>query len=258
MSVGAVLKDDEVWLASNADADLDLLAPGVGIVSTGLGDSLATMSGTSMATPHATGTAALLMALNPTLGADQIENILKRSGVPLRDIRNGLTFPRLNALGAMNAVLDATHPMLGGGSRERDCLVEWNVPPAMITVRKPIAGAVCHDNDLACDADQTTGSCTFSLSVCFNVPDLRLSECAAGAPIVAYQRTPPRAADAIDALNAAALDAVLPALPVAEVNRCTEQFSFVVPAGKAKWLRLGVRAADSRRDYDRLRFTCMP
>jgi len=258
VSVGAVLKDDEVWLAGNADADLDLLAPGVGIVSTGLGDSLATMSGTSMATPHATGAAALLMALNPTLGADQIEGILERTGVPLLDMRDGLTFPRLNALGAMNAVLDVTHPLLGGGSRERDCLVEWNVPPAMTTVRKPISGAVCHDNDPTCDADQTTGSCTFLLSVCFNVPDLRLPECAIGAPIVAYQRATPRGADAIDALNAAALDAVLPALPVAEVNRCTGQFSFVVPAGEARWIRLGVGAADGRRDYDQLRFTCVP
>jgi hypothetical protein len=256
VSVGAVLKDDEVWLAGNADADLDLLAPGVGIVSTGLGDSLATMSGTSMATPHATGTAALLMALSPTLGADQIEDIFKRTGVPILDRRGGLTFPRLNALGAMNAVLDATHPMLGGGSRERDCLVEWNLPPATATVRKPISGAVCHDNDPTCDADQTSGSCTFPLSVCFNVPDPRLPQCATGVPIVAYQRAP-RAGDAVDALNAAALDAVLPALPVAEMNRCTGQFSFVVPAGKPRWIRLGVRAADGRRDYDQLRFTCL-
>lgn len=257
VSVGAVLKDDEVWSASNADADLDLLAPGVSIVSTGLGNSLATMSGTSMATPHATGTAALLMALNPTLSADQIEDILKRSGVPLRDLRNGLTFPRLNALGAMNAVLDATHPLLGGGNRERDCLVEWSVPPAMTMVRTPISGAVCHDNDPACDTDQTTGSCTFPLSICFNVPDLRLPECAMGVPIVAYQRAPLPAADAVDTQNAAALAAVLPALPLADVNRCTEQFSFVVPGGKTKWIRLGVRAADGRRDYDRLRFTCV-
>ena len=257
VSVGAVTKDDEVWPASNADAGLDLLAPGVSIVSTGLGDSLATMSGTSMATPHATGTAALLIALNPALSADQVENILKRSGLPLPDMRNSLTFPRLNALGAMNAVLDATHPILGGGSSERDCLVEWNVPPTMTTDRKPIAGAVCHDNDPACDADQTTGRCAFPLSVCFNVPDLRLPACATRAPIVAYQRAPPHGADAVDTLNAAALDAVLPALPVAEVNRCTDQFSFVVPVGKTKWIRFGVRAADGRGDYDRLRFTCV-
>ena len=258
VSVGAVLKDDEVWPASNTDADLDLLAPGVAIVSTGLGDSLATLSGTSMATPHATGTAALLMALNPTLGADRIEDILKLSGVQIRDLRNGLAFARINALGAMNAVLDLTHPLLGGGSAQRDCLVEWDVPPAMTTQRRPISGAVCHDNDPACDADRAPGSCTFLLSACFNVPDRRLPECAIGTPIVAYQRATPREGDPIDALNAAALDAVLPALPVADANHCTDQFSFVVPAGKTKWVRLGVRAADGRRDYDRLRFTCVP
>ena len=258
VSVGAVLQNDEVWQGSNTYADLDLLAPGVGILSTGLGDSLATLTGTSMATPHATGSAALLLALNPTLTADQVENSLKRSGTRVLDTRNGFTYPRVNALGAMNAVLDVTHPMLGGGSAQRDCLVEWDMPPTMTTKRQPISGAVCHDNDPACDADQTPGRCTFPVSLCFNVPDRRLPDCPTDAPIVAYQRVQPRAGDAIDTANAAALDAALPALPLAEVNRCTEPFSFVVPAGAEKWIRLGVRAADGRRDSDRLRFTCVP
>lgn len=258
VSVGAVLRDDQVWSGSDTDADLDLLAPGVGIVSTGLGDSLATLSGTSMAAPHATGSAALLLALNPALTADQVEDALKRSGVPTVDARNGFTFPRVNALGAMNAVLDLTHPMLGGGSAQRDCLVEWNMPPTMTTKRQPISGAVCHDNDPACDADQTPGHCTFPVSLCFNVPDHRLPDCPTDAPIVEYQRVQPRTGDAIDTANAAALDAVLPELPLAEVNRCTEPFSFVVPTGTAKWIRLGVRAGDGRRDNDRLRFTCVP
>jgi hypothetical protein len=258
VSVGAVLKNDEVWAVSDAYADLDLLAPGVGIVSTGLGDSLATLSGTSMATPHATGSAALLLALNPTLSADQVEDALKRSGVRILDPRNGFRFPRVNALGAMNAVLDLTHPMLGGGSAQRDCLVEWDLPPTMTMKRKPISGAVCHDNDPACDADQTAGRCTFPVSLCFNVPDRRLPDCPIGTPLVAYQRVHPRSGDAVDAANAAALGAVLPALPLAEANRCTEPFSFVVPAGAAKWIRLGVRTADGKSDNDRLRFTCVP
>ncbi|HVO25406.1 MAG TPA: S8 family serine peptidase [Candidatus Margulisiibacteriota bacterium] len=256
VSVGAVRPDDQVWIASDSYADLDLLAPGVSIVSTGLGDSLATLSGTSMATPHATGSAALLLALNPTLSADQVEDALKRSGLRIRDTRNGFTFRRVNALGAMNAVLDLMHPMPGGGSAQRDCLLEWNVPPTMTTTRQPISGAVCHDNDPACDADGTPGRCTFMLSACFNVPDRRLPDCRTDAPLVAYER--PRAGDAIDAANAAALEAVLPPLPLTDVNRCTDPFSFVVPAGTAKWIRLGVRTADGKSDYDRLRFTCVP
>jgi Subtilase family len=258
VSVGAVLKDDEVWLSSDAYPGLDLLAPGVGIVSTGLGDSLATLSGTSMATPHVTGAAALLWALNPLLSADQVEDALTRTGVPIVDPRNDLTFPRLNALGAMNAVLDVTRPLLGGGSRGCDCLVEWDLPPATTTRRQHISGAVCHDGDAACDADQTPGQCTFSVAACFNVDDRRLPACVPAEAITAYRRAASGAADAVDTANAAALDAVLPALPITEVNRCTDQFSFVVPTGKTRRIRFGVRAADGRRDYDRLRFTCLP
>ncbi len=257
VSVGAVFKDDQVWPSSDAYRELALLAPGAAILSTGLGTSVVTLSGTSMAAPHATGTAALLMALNPALNADQVEDVLKRSGVPILDARNGFTFPRLNALGAMNAVLDVTGPLLGGGSGQRDCLVEFDVTPSTAMVRQPINGAACHDNDPICDTDQTPGRCTFSMSLCFNVPDRRLPSCATSAPIVAYQRAPSRAADALDLANAAALDGVLPALPIVEANRCTERFSFVVPAGEAKWMRFGVQAADGRKDSDRLRFRCI-
>jgi hypothetical protein len=258
VSVGAVQKDDEVWVGSNSYADLDLLAPGVSVLSTGLGDSLVTLTGTSMATPHATGTAALLLALNPTLSADQLEDILKRNGTPIHDPRNGLTFPRVNALGAMNGTLDVTHPLLGGGSRQRDCLVEWQVPPAMVTVRQRVEGAVCRDNDLTCDTDPTPGLCAFTLSACFNVADRRLPGCGTDQPIVAYQHVQTRAADGVDAGNAAALEAVMPSLPIAEAGHCTEHFTFVVPIGETKWIRFSASAADGRRDYDRLRFSCAP
>jgi len=258
VSVGAVQENDEVWVGSNSYADLDVLAPGVSILSTGLGDSLTTLTGTSMATPHATGTAALLLALNPMLSADQLEDILKRSGTPIHDPRNGFTFPRVNALGAMNGVLDVTHPLLGGGSRERDCLVEWQVPPAMVTVRQRVAGAVCHDNDPTCDADPASGGCTFTLSACFNVVDRRLPDCATDQPIVAYQLARARAADSVDTANAAALEAVLPSLPLVGPGQCSEQFAFVVPIGETKWIRFSASAADGRRDYDRLRFSCVP
>ena len=47
---------------------VDLAAPGVDILSTIPGDQFESLNGTSMATPHVTGVAALLAARNPSLG----------------------------------------------------------------------------------------------------------------------------------------------------------------------------------------------
>lgn len=59
-------KDDSFATFSNYGGAVDISAPGVGIYSTDKGASYSTMTGTSMATPHASGAAALYKALNPT------------------------------------------------------------------------------------------------------------------------------------------------------------------------------------------------
>jgi subtilisin family serine protease len=70
LSVAASDRNDQLASFSNTGAtSVDLAAPGVEILSTTPGDRYQTFSGTSMATPHASGAAALVMARFP--GIDQ-------------------------------------------------------------------------------------------------------------------------------------------------------------------------------------------
>jgi thermitase len=62
MSVAATDNKDARASFSNCNADVEIAAPGVNILSTIPGGQYATLSGTSMATPHVSGAAAVVMA----------------------------------------------------------------------------------------------------------------------------------------------------------------------------------------------------
>jgi subtilisin family serine protease len=89
---------------TNSNSTLDLLAPGAPITSAGRNGGRSTFFGTSQASPHAAGAAAVLLEVDPTLTPDQIETLLKTTGVKVTDAKNGLTFPRIDLLAAVNMV----------------------------------------------------------------------------------------------------------------------------------------------------------
>ena len=72
LTVGALSNNLSPAGFSNYGSCVDVYAPGAGITSLWLGTGTATISGTSMASPHAAGVAALYIAANPTQTAAQV------------------------------------------------------------------------------------------------------------------------------------------------------------------------------------------
>lgn len=97
MAVAAVDRNRQVASFSCAQLDgigtLDISAPGVAVYSSWTGGGFRSISGTSMATPHVAGVAALYRQKNPGLSAQGIWNLLMSQAIPLgnsRDFGRGL------------------------------------------------------------------------------------------------------------------------------------------------------------------------
>jgi len=72
--------DDTFASFSNYGSDIDIIAPGVCIYSTSMLGGYATLSGTSMASPHVAGGAALYEATHPGATPSQVKTALQNAG----------------------------------------------------------------------------------------------------------------------------------------------------------------------------------
>ena len=77
-------------------------APGSEILSTVRGNSYSSSSGTSMATPHVTGVAALLKAQDPSRDWRTLKNLILSGGDNTSSLTNTISQKRLNANGALS------------------------------------------------------------------------------------------------------------------------------------------------------------
>lgn len=110
VAVGASDDFDQAAEFSNSAYNLDLLAPGVEILSSVPGGDYASYPGTSMATPHVAGTVALLREAFPAVSVTSIESAVIASGPRVVDRANNLAHRRLDALSAAQILLAARNP----------------------------------------------------------------------------------------------------------------------------------------------------
>ncbi len=138
ISVAATSSSDTLAYFSNyGGTSVDLGAPGETILSTYLNQEYATMSGTSMATPHVTGVSVLLLTKNPDLNLNQLKQLLLHS-TDTRYTLSGRTQSggRLNAYNAVNMTMPSwLKPLVTYGSVAAG--TSQNIPLSISTANLP-------------------------------------------------------------------------------------------------------------------------
>jgi subtilisin family serine protease len=120
IGVGATGSGDALASFSNYGSKVDVTAPGVSVYSSLLGGTYGSMSGTSMASPHAAGVVALIRAKNPTWSRDQAEYQLIATAQDLgtagRDDYFGYGRVRANDAAGTSVPVGSRAPSQGGAT----------------------------------------------------------------------------------------------------------------------------------------------
>jgi serine protease len=95
ITTGATSKNDGRSFFSNFGTCVDVFAPGSGIVSAKRGSGSQSMDGTSMASPHVAGVAALLLQHAPTATPAEIDALVRRNATPNKVTGAGTGSPNL-------------------------------------------------------------------------------------------------------------------------------------------------------------------
>ncbi|PYT34060.1 MAG: hypothetical protein DMG58_05760 [Acidobacteria bacterium] len=169
ISVAATTRFEGLANFSNTGAhSVHLGAPGEEILSTTPNNTYSTLNGTSMATPHVTGVAALLAAQNPARDWRAIKNLIVAGGDTVPALAATVSGKRLNAYGAMtcsNSIvakrLQPTLDTIAGAMGQPITLAALNVncaqPAGQVTVTVTPGGQQVTLADSGVAPDQAAG-----------------------------------------------------------------------------------------------------
>lgn len=110
IAVGATDSSDNRSSFSNYGSWVTVAAPGSNILSTYPGGRYQAMNGTSMASPHVAGVAALVRSRHPDWSASQVKAAIETTGDPVRGFEGNLAIRRVNALKALGGGNPAPAP----------------------------------------------------------------------------------------------------------------------------------------------------
>lgn len=147
MSVAAVDWNSQLATFSTRNNKVDIAAPGVQVRSTWNNGGYASLSGTSMATPHVAGVAALLLSYNPGATPAELFDAITQTAVDggTGGFDNSYGYGVIDALAAIQRLAAA------GGSDNGDN--DNNPSPSPPTPPNPPPGATCADFEIAFRTD---------------------------------------------------------------------------------------------------------
>ncbi|HEV7396352.1 MAG TPA: S8 family serine peptidase [Pyrinomonadaceae bacterium] len=137
IAVAATDRNDNLAAFSNrGNRVVQLGAPGAGILSTFPGGVYSSQSGTSMASPHVSGVAALVLAVHPEFSLNRLRAALLFGGDPKPALeQTTVTGRRLSAFGSLQnaALTDTTAPatisdLTIAGQEGRAVTLNWTTP----------------------------------------------------------------------------------------------------------------------------------
>lgn len=120
VAVSAISQDDRVAGFSSRGPEVDVTAPGDKILSTYKGGRYKTLSGTSMAAPHATGTVAVILSANPGI---------KPRGALAKLMEGTVRLPGLSRNDQGSGLVDVARSV-GAGPEKKEAVSEGKAVPA--------------------------------------------------------------------------------------------------------------------------------